>query len=237
MSSVLWHLSSGICLLASVFGVTMKLFAVRIWQLVAGLFLFALGIVLMIMADIGYAPWEVFHVGLALSAGISIGMASIIAGVFVVALVTVLGEKLGLGTILSMVLTGVFIDMIMFLNIIPRAKHWAVGIMMLILGLFIVALGSYFYIKSAFGAGPRDNLMVVLNRKTKLPVGVCRSMVEFFVTLAGWLLGGMVGVGTVISVVAIGFCVQIIFGAFKFDATAVNHETLRQTYRNLVDRK
>jgi uncharacterized membrane protein YczE len=72
--------------------------------------------------------------------------------------------------------------------------------------------------------------MVVLKRKTKLPVGVCRSFVELTVTLAGWRLGGMVGIGTVISVVAVGFCIQLVFTIFKFNAAAVEHETLKQTF-------
>ena len=129
-----------------------------------------------------------------------------------------------------MVFTGVFIDLIMMVDIISLAADLAVGILMLIMGLFIVSVGSYFYIKSAFGAGPRDNLMVVLNRKTKLPVGICRSTVELFVTITGWLLGGMVGIGTVISAIAIGFCIQFTFAVFRFDAAAVEHETLKQTY-------
>ena len=186
-----------------------------------------------IKANIGYAPWEVFHAGLSLTVGISIGVASIIAGVVIVVIVTAFGEKLGLGTVLSMILTGVFIDLIMMITFLPTADNIAVGLIMLIVGLFVVAIGSYFYIKSAFGAGPRDNLMVVLNRKTKLPVGVCRSIVELSVTLAGWFLGGMVGIGTVFSVVAIGFCVQIIFAIFKFNATSIQHETLSQTFKDI----
>jgi uncharacterized membrane protein YczE len=208
-------------------------FVGRFINLLFGTALFALGIVLTIKADIGYAPWEVFHVGLALTAGISIGFATIVAGVVIVIIVTVCGEKIGFGTIFSMVLTGVFIDLIIMLNIIPLAMNLTVGILMLIAGLFTVSCGTYFYIKSAFGAGPRDNMMVVLNRKTKLPVGFCRSIVELSVTLAGWLLGGMAGIGTVISVIAIGLCIQITFAIFKFDVTAVKHETLRQTFDNL----
>jgi uncharacterized membrane protein YczE len=76
--------------------------------------------------------------------------------------------------------------------------------------------------------------MVVLKRKTKLPVGVCRSVVELAVTLAGWRLGGMVGIGTVISVVAVGFCIQLVFTIFKFNVAAVKHETLKQTYKTLA---
>ena len=212
----------------------MKSFLIRFLYLMVGLLLFALGIVMTIKADIGYAPWEVFHAGLAYTTGISIGVATIIAGAVILIIVTALGEKLGLGTLLSMILTGLFIDLIMML--IPVMESFVLGIIMLIAGLFVVSIGSYFYIKSAFGAGPRDNLMVVLNRKTRLPVGVCRSIVELIVTLTGWLLGGPVGVGTVVSVVAIGLCIQITFAIFKFDAASVQHETLRQTYKSITKR-
>lgn len=208
----------------------MQKFAFRLLILVVGTLITAIGIVFSINANIGYAPWEVFHVGLALTTKMSIGLASIVAGFFILVIVTVCGEKIGFGTICSMVLTGVFIDLIFMLNIIPLAVNLKVGIAMLITGLFIISIGTYFYIKSAFGTGPRDNLMIVLNRKTKLPVGVCRSIVELSVTLAGWILGGMVGIGTVISVIAIGVCIQITFALFKFDPATVEHETLKQTF-------
>jgi uncharacterized membrane protein YczE len=208
----------------------MNKFAPRILVLLFGTLLVAIGVVLTIKANIGYAPWEVFHVGLALTTGISIGFASIVAGVIIVVFVTACGEKIGLGTICGMVVTGVFIDLIFMLNIIPLAANLTVGTIMLIAGLFIISAGTYFYMKSAFGSGPRDNLMVVLKRKTKMPSGVCRSIVELSVTFVGWLLGGMVGVGTVISVIAIGFCIQLTFALFKFDPVAVEHETLKQTF-------
>ncbi len=177
----------------------MPKFWARLLSMLLGLVLYALGIVATVKANVGYAPWEVFHVGLGDAIGISLGAASIIAGLVIVIVVTALGEKLGLGTLGSMVLTGVFIDIIVVMNIIPEAGGFAAGIAMLIAGMFTIALGSYFYMKAAFGAGPRDNLMVVLTRKTKIPVGLCRLLVELLVTLIGWLLGGMVGVGTVIS--------------------------------------
>jgi uncharacterized membrane protein YczE len=197
--------------------------------MITGLILYALGIVLMINANIGYAPWEVFHVGLAKTMGLTIGVTSIIAGVVIVIIVMILGEELGLGTICSMILTGVFIDVIFFINVIPKINNLIIGIIMLIAGLFIIALGSYFYIKSAFGVGPRDNLMVVLAKKTKLPVGLCRSIIELLVTVIGWFLGGMIGIGTIISAVAVGFCVQIVFKIFKFDVTVIKHENLRDS--------
>ena len=198
-----------------------------------GLVFYAAGIVLMINANIGYAPWEVFHVGLANTIGLTIGVTSIIAGIVIVIIVTVLGEELGFGTICSMVLTGVFIDIIFYMELIPVMDNLFAGVVMLISGLFIIALGSYFYMKSAFGIGPRDNLMVVLAKKTRLPVGLCRSVIELLVTVIGWLLGGMVWFGTIISVIAIGFFIQIVFKLFKFDVTSIKHENLAESAKNI----
>jgi uncharacterized membrane protein YczE len=193
-----------------------------------GLLFFAIGVVITIRANIGYAPWDVFHVGLTKMTGLSLGTISILVGFAVLVIVSLFREKLGLGTVCNMVLIGLFIDLI--IDIIPTAENHITGTIMLLLGLFTVAIGTYFYIKSGFGVGPRDNLMVVLTRITKLPTGLCRGIVELIVTIGGWLLGGMVGYGTVISVVAIGFFIQIVFKIFRFDVTAVKHETLRETY-------
>lgn len=215
----------------------MKNFFLRLTRLIFGLFLYALGIVLCINANIGYAPWEVFHVGLAKTLGLSIGTISISVGLILVALVALLKEKIGMGMILNMLLIGVFLDLIMALNVLPVANHLAVGCAMLIAGLIIIAFGSYFYIGSAFGAGPRDSLMVALTRLTKLPVGVCRFGIEFIVLAGGWLLGGMVGVGTIISVVLIGFCIQYTFKLMKFDPTKVKHEMLAETFRRFFRKK
>jgi len=199
--------------------------------------LYSIGIVLTIKANVGYAPWDVFHVGLSLTTGISLGLASIITGIVLIIIVTLSGEKIGIGTLANIVGIGLFIDLIMWLDLIPLVENFVIGIILLLAGLFVISLGSYFYIKSAFGVGPRDNLMVVLNKKIKLPVGVCRSLVELTATLIGWFLGGMVGVGTIISVVAIGFFIQAVFAMFKFKAAEVKHETIPQTLKVIGDIK
>ena len=208
----------------------MKLFVLRLLNMVLGLFFYAIGIVITIKANIGYAPWDVLHVGISNTLGWSLGTISILVGMIIAGIVKLLGEKLGLGTISNMLLIGVFLDIILKINIIPKMDNFIFGTIMMIIGLFIISIGSYFYIKSAFGAGPRDSLMVVLARKTKIPVGVCRSTVELLATLFGWLLGGMVGLGTIISVIGIGFCIQITFKVLKFDVTAVKHESFMDTF-------
>lgn len=212
----------------------MKHFLARILRLLFGLFLYSLGIVVTMDAHIGYAPWDVLHVGMAKTIGMSIGTVSIIVGIVIGILTVLLGEKLGLGTLLNMVLIGLFLDMLIGFEFIPVASNFVFGILMVIVGLFIIALASYYYIGSGFGAGPRDSLMVALTRKTGLPVGVCRGTIELLAVFAGWRLGGMVGIGTIISAFVIGFCVQSTFKILKFDATTVKHETLDQTIKILI---
>ena len=209
----------------------MKQFLFRVARLIAGLFLYSLGIVFTIQANIGYAPWDVFHAGLVKTIGVTMGMASIFVGFAIVIIVVLLGEKIGLGTVLNMLLIGAFLDMILMPSIIPLAAGFVSGVFMLAVGLFIIAFASYLYISSGFGAGPRDSLMVAITRKTKLPVGVCRAVIETAAVVIGWFLGGMAGVGTIISAFGIGFCIQIVFRLLKFDVAAIMHETILQTIR------
>lgn len=214
----------------------MKQFYIRLMLLTWGLFLYAIGIVFTLNANVGYAPWDIFHVGLAKTMGISIGTASILVGLIIGMIAVFMGEKLGFGTILNMVLIGVFLDIVLKSQIIPIAENLVLGIAMLLIGVLIIALATYFYIKSAFGAGPRDSLMVALTRKTGLSVGVCRGMIELSAVVAGWALGGMLGIGTIIFSFAIGFFIQTTFKLFAFDATEVKHETLDLTYKTFIGR-
>ena len=203
----------------------------RFAYLIFGLFLYALGIVFTMKAHLGFAPWEVLHWGLGNTMGMSIGNVSILTGLVICGIVVIMREKLGFGTILNMFLIGKFIDMLLSIAAFPQMTGWISGVLMLFLGLFTIAFGSYFYINSAFGAGPRDSLMVLLTRKTQLPIGVCRGILEATVVFSGWLLGGPVGLGTVIAAFGISFCVQIVFNLMGFEATSIKHETLDVTLK------
>ena len=207
-------------------------FISRLLILHIGLFLYSLGIALSLNAQIGYAPWEVLHVGMAKTFGMTIGEISIIVGFLILLVTGYCGEDIGIGTIANMIVIGLVLDLILYLDFLPVAGNMFFGILMLITGLFTIALGSYFYIASAFGAGPRDGLMVLLTRKTGLPIGVCRGGIELTAVIIGWYLGGLVGVGTVISALMIGFCVQITFKLLRFDPTKIHHERLQETYKS-----
>lgn len=209
----------------------MRRYSGRLARLFFGLFLYGLGIVITMKANIGYAPWEVFHAGVGLALDLKIGVVSILVGFFFCGVALLLGEKLGIGTVFNMLFVGIVIDFLLSFEDFYSAPTFYIGIVQLVIGLFVISVASFFYISSAFGAGPRDSLMVALARKTKLPVGMCRAFIELLAVIFGWLLGGNVGLGTVISAFMIGFCIQVTFRLFRFDPTRIKHEDFYATMK------
>lgn len=210
----------------------MNKFVTRFIRLFLGLFLYAVGIVLTMKANIGYASWEVFHAGLSTVFGIQIGTVSILVGLVLCVISLLAGEKLGLGTLCNMVFIGLFMNLLLGLDLFPTLSNFYLGVLQMVVGLFVISVATVYYISSGFGAGPRDSLMVVLTRKTRLSVGTCRSGLEILVVVIGALLGGSFGIGTILAAVLIGFCVQITFKLFRFDPTTVVHENFMDTFRN-----
>ncbi|MFA6681919.1 MAG: hypothetical protein WCS35_07790 [Sphaerochaeta sp.] len=210
----------------------MNKFVTRFIRLFLGLFLYAVGIVLTMKANIGYASWEVFHAGLSTVFGIQIGTVSILVGLVLCVISLLAGEKLGLGTLCNMVFIGLFMNLLLGLDLFPTLSNFYLGVLQMVVGLFVISVATVYYISSGFGAGPRDSLMVVLTRKTRLSVGTCRSGLEILVVVIGALLGGSFGIGTILAAVLIGFCVQITFKLFRFDPTKVVHENFMDTFRN-----
>ena len=205
----------------------------RFSRLLLGLFLYAVGIVLTMEAHIGYAPWEVFHAGLAKVMNVQIGTITIWVGLAVGLIVMAFKEPIGLGTVSNMVLVGLFMNMLLDIGIIKQQSNIIIGVIQLTAGLFVISLASFFYISSGFGAGPRDSLMVLLSRKTGFSVGTCRGAIEFSVTIIGFLMGGLLGWGTLLSAFMIGFCIQITFKVLRFDPKKVVHEDFISSYRKL----
>ena len=207
--------------------------AFRVARLFLGLFVYSFGIVMTLRANVGYSPWDVFHQGLALHLGLTMGAANIFVAVVIVSIVVFMKENVGFGTLCNMILIVVFIDVILSGNWIPLMRSFVPGVMMMIGGLFVIAAASFLYIGAGYGAGPRDSLMVVLTKRTGKPVGLCRGFLEGTVLLMGWLLGGYAGIGTVISALGIGVAVQIVFSVLRFDVKKIHQESFHETYLRL----
>ena len=173
----------------------------RLPRLLLGLVICGVGLALIIQADLGLDSWDVLHQGVSEQTGISIGKVSILVGFAMFAISLPLGEVIGLGTLLNVLLIGTTIDLTLLVLDTPSsaALQWA----FLIGGTVAFAVGSGFYIGAGLGPGPRDGVMTSLARRG-LRVGVVRTGIELVVLLIGWLLGGSVGVGTVLFALAIG---------------------------------
>jgi uncharacterized membrane protein YczE len=174
----------------------------RILQLLIGLMLYGAGCALTVRAGWGVDPWTVFAEGISIHTGIGIGWVTNILGGLVLLAWIPLRQKPGIGTVANVALVGT--SMQATLALVPAAPGLWSGGVMLIGGILLVALASGLYLGTAFGPGPRDGLMTGLHRRLGWPIWLCRLLVESTVLVAGWMLGGTVGVGTVIFAVCIG---------------------------------
>ncbi|MEI2669733.1 MAG: hypothetical protein V9G13_01020 [Marmoricola sp.] len=179
----------------------------RLAQLVVGLWFFGISLAMVIRSGLGNAPWDVLHQGLANHLPITIGQAVIMMSLVVLALWIPLREKPGIGTVLNAIVVGLSLDLTMDWLAEPSSLWARVGL--LVAGVILNGLATGLYIGSRFGSGPRDGLMTGLHRRTAIPIGVVRGALEVSVVVLGWLLGGVVGVGTIVFALAIGPLVQV----------------------------
>ncbi|WP_306487967.1 YczE/YyaS/YitT family protein [Agathobaculum sp.] len=205
----------------------------RLFWLVAGVVVSAFGITMMLQANVGLEPWSVLQQGLAQTAGITYGTASMIVGAAAIGTAILCGESFGIGTVVDIVLCAVSIDGLLWLDWIPEMQDLPSGICMLLGGMELLALGTWMYMKSALGAGPRDALMVALAHKTGRSVGLCRISAEIIAIVIGFLLGGQVGIGTVISALGLGSLLNLNFSLVRFRAAEVHQENVVETLRKL----
>ncbi|HEX6136014.1 MAG TPA: hypothetical protein VFZ24_18720 [Longimicrobiales bacterium] len=175
-------------------------------QLNLGLLGWGLAIALFIRSHLGLGPWDAFHYGMHVQTGVSVGTASIIAGVVIVAVNVALGVRPGIATVLNMVLIGVFTDLL--LPLIPDAGSALAAWTFFTAAIVLTGFASGLYIGAGLGHGPRDGLMMALTLRTGWSVRRIRTLIELSVLVLGWLMGGTVGIGTVIVTLTIGHAVH-----------------------------
>lgn len=186
---------------------------VRTTALVAGLFLFALGIVLLLESELGLSPWDVLNQGISKHTPLSFGSANIAIALLVLVVVWVLGARVGPGTVANAILIGLTVDGLLAIGAIDRLSEAPLGlrIVLMVAGVLTIGIGSGFYIGAGMGAGPRDSLMLVGAERTGTRIGVARVVIEVTVTLVGFALGGTVGPGTFVFAFGIGPAVELSF--------------------------
>jgi uncharacterized protein len=195
--------------------------ALRLTLLMSGLFCYGLAIALVVRAGLGLGSWDVFHQGLTRITPLTLGQAGQVTGLAIIVISLVMGVKPGIGTLANMYFIGFWVDVILGANVIPDADKLAglpLQLLFVIASIFILGLGSGMYIKAGLGAGPRDSFMLALVQKTGWRVAICRAIMETTVCLVGWLLGGLVGVATLIIAFGVGPAVELGFKICRVDA-------------------
>jgi uncharacterized membrane protein YczE len=178
----------------------------RIFQLAWGLWLYGLSMAMMIRATLGLDPWDVMHQGVAPRLGLSFGMTVNVLGAIILLLWLPMRQQPGIGTILNILLIGTAVDVSM--PFLPEPSGYTARFAMLGLGIVLNGIAGGAYIGAGLGPGPRDGLMTGICRKTGWPIKLVRTGIELTVLSVGWLLGGTVGIGTILYAVSIGWIVH-----------------------------
>lgn len=212
-------------------------FLARMPSLLVGLFLFSAGIVANLQAGLGMMPWGVLNVGFEKLTPFTLGEVSQVVGLAILLLGWLLGFPPGLGTFANMYVIGVFIDWILASGLIPLQETLVWQLVLLFFSVAFLGVGTLLYIRVRLGAGPRDGLMMGLVKKTGRPVSAIRGAIEVTVLIVGYLIGGPVGIGTLISAVTVGYSVQLAFklGGYSKDTEQLDIYELAKLLRGEGD--
>lgn len=187
-----------------------RVFLGRFIHLNLALIIFSGGISGMLVANIGVGPWDVLHQGLAEVTGISIGIIMVIVGLLILgASVAFLQVKPGLGTVLNMVMVGLWVDVWIASGLIPVGQQLLDGTIIYVIALLVTSAGTGLYLSAGLGAGPRDGFTLGLARVTGIQVRTARTLLELSALVSGWLMGGKIGLGTVLFAFTSGPLMQL----------------------------
>ena len=204
-------------------------------QIIFGLLVFSFGVHLTIFANIGLSPWDCLGMGLAKHTSLNYGLSMTSIGVLVLGVDLLLRERIGFGTVLDALLTGNFVQMFNDLNSLPLNQSLWLGVLLELAGLAVMAVGMWIYMSGAQGCGPRDALLVGLGKRLpRFPIGLVEILLWSVVVLVGWLLGGPVGLGTLIATFGAGAVMQLVYSLLGFDPRRVRHRSLAETAAALV---
>ena len=203
-------------------------------MLIAALSLFVngFGVYLTIQANIGASPWDVLNLGLSKSLGILYGNASIAVAVTILIIDILMREPIGIAMFIDAVVVGKAVDFFNWIHAVPPCRSLLTAIPVMLAGLVILGYTQFAYMSASLGCGPRDTLLLGLAKRAgRLPIGVVSIALLSTATLIGWLLGGPVGIGTIICAFGAGPVMQLAFRTVRFDATAIRHQPLGESLK------
>ena len=211
----------------------------REWmQIVLGLLVFAFGVHLTIYANIGLAPWDCLGMGISYHTPLNYGLSMTAMAVIILIIDMLLRERIGFGTVIDALLTGNFVEMFNRLNPLPENKSVWLGIVIMVIGLAVMAVGQWIYMEGGQCCGPRDALLVGLGKRLpKVPIGIVEIIIWVAALAVGWMLGGPVGIGTVVSTFGAGFVMQLIYSLIRFEPRKLRHRDVIEVTKILKGRE
>ena len=203
-----------------------------------GLLVFSFGVHLTIFANIGLAPWDCLGMGISYHTPLNYGLSMTVIAITVLIIDILLKEKIGYGTLIDALLTGNFVQLFNSLNPLPLNTNVWLGIAIMVAGFIFMALGMAIYMKSEQCCGPRDALLFGLwKRMPRIPIGVVEVALWAVVLLIGWLLGGPVGIGTLISTFGAGLVMQLVYSLMHFEPRKLKHRGILEITKELFQKK
>ena len=201
-------------------------------KIVFGLLIFSFGVHLTIRANIGLAPWDCLGMGIAAHTPLNYGLSMTLIAVTVLLIDIVLKERIGFGTVIDALLTGNFVQIFNDIDPFPENNSVKTGIIIMLAGFVFMALGMWAYMSAEQCCGPRDSLLVGIGKRMpKVPIGLVEILLWAVVLLCGWLLGGPVGIGTLISTFGAGLVMQLVYNIIHFEPRDLKHKSLTETLK------
>jgi len=215
----------------------MKKLLLKTLKLALGLIIMGFSVAMSVHSNLGLSPWDVLHDGLSRLMGVQIGTASILLGFVILAFDIAFKEKVGFATFINILVVGGVCNLVLSSKILPDyfqyqgLEHLIPRLALCIGSMILISFSMYLYMDVQWGAGPRDTLMVMLTRRTPLSVGGVRLSVEGIAFIAGFLMGGKIGLGSVILVALGGPIMGMMFRLLRFDVTKLKNESIPETIK------
>ena len=205
-----------------------------LFRIIFGLVIYSFGVYLTIYANIGLAPWDCLGMGIAKHTPLNYGSSMVLIGVCAIVIQLVLRERIGFATLFDALITGKLTQPFIDISTYPENHSLWLGIVFMLFGFLFIALGMYVYMSAECGCGPKDGLLVAIGKRMpKIPIGVVEMFLWSVVTLIGWLLGGSVGIGTVISTFGAGAVMHLFFDVIGFEPRKLEHKSLTESLAQL----
>ena len=199
-------------------------------KILLGLSIYSFGVYLTIYANIGLAPWDCLAVGISRHVPLNYGGTMVTISLTAVILQLLLRESIGFATLFDALLTGNLTQLLCDISPYPENHSLWFGIAYMLFGFLLIALGMFVYMSAEMGCGPKDGLLISIGKRLpKMPIGVVEILLFTLVTLFGWLLGGTVGIGTLISIYGAGTVMHLFYRLVNFEPRELKHKSIAET--------